>query len=173
MMADGGANPGPSTTLPTVISNPPFYAVVNLDGALQFTWNLGFPDTDVQGLFISPTSNIRISAAYYQTYTYPQGGLPLLTDVNFADNLTHQLALYFVDRHHNIRTETITIVDPSTHAVLNTQTISNFSLGTYLKYNIQGHVQVQVTLVVTSQNLNNNSVADSVVMAAMFFDPAH
>jgi hypothetical protein len=173
MMADGGASPGPAPSLPTVINNPPFYASVNLDGALQFTWHDGFPAADTVGLFISPTSSTRIGAAYYQTYTYPQGGLPLLTDVTFADNQQHQLSLYFVDWHHNVRTETVQIVDPNTQAVLDTETITNFDTGIYLKYNIQGHVQIKVTLVVTSENLNNNSVADSVVMAAMFFDPAH
>jgi hypothetical protein len=173
MMADGGASPGPAPSLPTVINNPPFYASVNLDGALQWTWHDGYPAADTVGLFISPTSSVRIGAAYYQTYTYPQGGLPLLTDVTFADNQQHQLSLYFVDWHHNVRTQTVQILDPNTQAILDTETITNFDTGIYLKYNIQGHVQVKVTLVVTSTNLNNNSVADSVVMAAMFFDPAH
>jgi hypothetical protein len=113
------------------------------------------------------------SAPYYQNFVYPQGGLPLLIDVNFADNLQHQLTLYFVDWHHNVRTENVVLVDGNTHNVLNSQQITNFDEGVYLTYKMQGHVQIQVTLVVTSTNLNNNSTPDSVVMAAMFFDPAH
>jgi hypothetical protein len=173
MMADGGASPGPAPSLPLVINNAPFYAQVNLDGALQFTWHDGFPASDNVGLFISPTSSTRIGAAYYQNYAYPNGGLPLLTDVNFADYQQHQLTLYFVDWHHNVRTQVVQILDPTTQAVLDTQTITNFDGGIYLKYNVQGHVQIKVTLIVTSDNLNNGSTPTSVVMAAMFFDPAH
>ncbi len=171
MMADGGPSPGPDPSLPLVINNPPFYALVNLDGALQWTWHDGYPGTGSFALPISPTSTTLIGAAYYQNFTYPQGGLPLDVDVTFADNLTHQLSLYLVDWHHDIRTQQINIVDPNTQTVLSSQTITNFDQGIYLKYNVQGHVQVQVTLIVTSQNVNNDSIATSVVMAAMFFDP--
>jgi hypothetical protein len=173
MMADGGPSPTPGPPgLPTVINNAPFYALVNLDGALQWTWHDGFPATGSFALPISPTSSILIGAAYYQYFTL--GGannLPLDVDVTFADNQTHQLALYFVDWHHNVRHQQINIVDPNTQTVLSTQSIINFDQGIYLKYNVQGHVQVQVTLI--PDNSDQSSIADSVVMAAMFFDPAH
>ena len=173
MMADGGPSPTPGPSgLPAVINNAPFYAVVNLDGALQWTWHDGFPGTGSFALPISPTSAIRIGAAYYQNYTLGgSNNLPLDVDVTFADNQTHQLALYLVDWHHDVRHQQINIVDPNTQTVLSTQSIINFDQGIYLKYNVQGHVQVQVTLI--PDNADQSSIADSVVMAAMFFDPAH
>ena len=173
MMGDGGPDPVPGPPgLPNVISNPPFYALVNLDGAKQWTWHDGFPATGTFSLPISPTSSIRIGGAYYQNFAInSSNNLPLDVDVTFADNQTHQLALYFVDWHHDVRHQQINIVDPNTQTVLSTQSIINFDQGIYLKYNVQGHVQVQVTLI--PDNSDQTSVATSVVMAAMFFDPSH
>jgi hypothetical protein len=64
-------------------------------------------------------------------------------DVNF--NGPQQFELYALDWDSGGRVETITIIDPSNNTVLDTETVSNFNQGTYLVWNISGHVEITVT----------------------------
>jgi hypothetical protein len=50
-----------------------------------------------------------------------------------------------VDWDNNGRVETVQIVDANTGAVLDTRNLSNFANGTYLIWNLSGHVRVNVT----------------------------
>jgi hypothetical protein len=144
-------------------TNPPFYATVNFIGTINppFTWHAGNPTTDIPGLE-KANSNQRIGAAFY-------AGVPNATfniDVNFVDYQQHQLSLYFVDWHHNVRAQTVTVMDANTNAVLDQEYFTNFSLGVYYTWNIQGHVLINVTLDPTPWN------PDSVVVSGLFFQPA-
>jgi len=65
--------------------------------------------------------------------------------VNLTDGNVHRFALYVVDWDNNGRVETVQIVDANTGAVLDTRNLSNFANGTYLIWNLSGHVRVNVT----------------------------
>ncbi|MGH9772499.1 MAG: hypothetical protein ACRD4Q_12510, partial [Candidatus Acidiferrales bacterium] len=58
---------------------------------------------------------------------------------------THPFALYAMDWDNQGRVETIQIVDAATNAQLDSRTLSNFGKGTYLVWNISGHVTINVT----------------------------
>jgi hypothetical protein len=50
-----------------------------------------------------------------------------------------------VDWDSTSRAETISILDASTNAVLDTETFSSFHNGEYAEWDVQGHVLIQVT----------------------------
>ena len=97
---------------------------------------------------------------------YNAGGFSF--DVNFTDTNTHQVALYLLDWDHQGRVETVTIKDPNSGTVLDTRSVpnsntsttsTNFGNGTYLLWNISGHVTITIT---------GNS-GPNVVAAGIFF----
>ncbi len=152
--------------IPNDITSPPFYATFNTNGAQTFTWHAADPTTDPPGLQKSPTNTQRIGAAFLEPFcTTGCPNPPLMIDVNFVDNQTHQLAVYFVDWHHNVRTQTINVLNANTQAVLDTRTITAFSGGIYLVYNITGHVIFQIALT----GYDPSAVPDSVVVSGFFF----
>src|SRR5260370_30364441 len=65
-------------------------------------------------------------------------------DVNLTDGNSHRFALYAVDFDTSARRETIQVVDANTNAVLDTRTLSSFSNGVYLVWNVSGHVKINV-----------------------------
>jgi hypothetical protein len=144
-------------------TNPPFYAIVNFVNTINppWTWHAGDPTTDIPGLE-KANSNQRIGAAFYQAT--PNATFNI--DVNFVDYLQHELSIYFVDWHHNVRAQTITIMDANTNATLYSQYFTNFSLGVYYTWNITGHVVINITLDPTPYD------PISVVASGLFFQPA-
>ncbi len=179
-----GAAPTPSATLASIDSytsgswkgvygqdgeiiandstNPPFYAAINFINTVTppFTWHAGDPTTDIPGLQ-KANSNQRIGAAFYKNV--PNATFDI--DVNFVDYQQHELSIYFVDWHHNVRAQTVTIRDANTNAPLYSQYFTDFSLGVYYTWNITGHVIVNLTLDPTPWN------PDSVVASGLFFQP--
>src|ERR1019366_5476702 len=81
-------------------------------------------------------------------------------NIQFNDGLIHQTSIYLADLDHKKRVETIAILDGATGAVLNTQTISNFSKGEYLTWNLRGHVIIDVI----------NDAGPNAVYSGIFFD---
>jgi len=80
----------------------------------------------------------RIAANWYSWSTFSM-------DINILDAQTHQMALYFLDWDSTTRAQTIDVLNASTSAVLDTRSISGFSAGRYLVWNITGHVVIRVT----------------------------
>ena len=104
---------------------------------------------------MTPPKSDRIASTYYSTndlFTF---------DVNLIDSQTHSVALYCLDWDDN-RVETISILDGTSHAVLDTRTASSFQNGLYLVWNIKGHVLIQVT--------RTGGVTSAV--SGLFFGPA-
>ena len=102
----------------------------------NFTWAFSTPDA--RGL---QNGSGRIAAAWFHfnpdtTFSF---------DVNIADGTTRQFALYAVDWDNQGRAETIEIRDRATNQLLDSRSISNFTYGIYLVWNISGHVAVNVT----------------------------
>lgn len=79
-----------------------------------------------------------MAAAWYTGSSYT-------LDVNLLDGQAHQVALYALDWDARGRSETLSILDAQTGTLLNKQTLSTFSNGTFLVWTITGHVTIQVT----------------------------
>ncbi|HZW34270.1 MAG TPA: hypothetical protein VFF52_26340, partial [Isosphaeraceae bacterium] len=74
----------------------------------------------------------------------------------------HDLALYALDGGEtNVRSEQIQLSSATTGAVLDTETISSFSGGVYLQWNVSGHVVITVT----------RTGGCNAVLSGLFFDP--
>ena len=135
---------------------PPTFTVAT-GNMNKWTWE-GNP-TDARALQTDAQGD-RIAATYYgpgftnSTFSF---------DVNLTDGNSHQIALYAVDWDHQARQETIQIVDGSSIQtnVLDTESLSNFGNGTYLVWNVSGHVIINVTL--------NGGV--NAVVSGVFFGP--
>jgi hypothetical protein len=131
-------------------NKPASYATPTVNGAATWTWvaNTGDPRAAQQA-----AGSGRIASTFYATNSFT-------LDVNPTDTNTHQLALYFLDWDNGGRAQTVSILDASTNAVLNTQTIANFQNGAYLVWNIKGHVTVQF-----SRKAGQNAVVSGVFLA--------
>ena len=86
-------------------------------------------------------------------------GTQFTVDLNLTDSNTHRIALYFVDWGGPARTQTVTVSDAGTGVVLDSKPLSGFVNGTYLSWNIKGHVTVTIT---------SNSGPNSVLSAVFF-----
>jgi uncharacterized protein (TIGR03437 family) len=125
----------------------PAYASFAVQNQQDYTWSNS--PTDARSLQTGSASG-RIAAVWYNT---PEFNF----DVNFTDGNSHQFALYAVDWDNSGRAETIQILDAATDALLDTRSISNFTNGLYLAWNVSGHIRINVIL-----TAGNNSVVSGV-----------
>ena len=113
----------------------PAYATFAVQNQANYTWNPN--PADVRTLQLSGSTG-RIASAWYNSPSFS-------FDINFTDGNQHQFELYALDWDNTGRAETIKVLDAGTNAVLDTRSISNFSAGLYLIWNISGHVTITVT----------------------------
>ena len=66
-------------------------------------------------------------------------------DVNLTDGQAHELELYFLDWSNSSRSEQVQISDATTGMVLDTETVSSFSSGVYLKWTVSGNILIKIT----------------------------
>ena len=118
------------------VTNPPSYATVSFTGDTLYTWAAS--STDARALQVSSGSSSRIASAYYSSGSFT-------INVNLTDGNTHRLALYLVDWDSTARTESISILNAVSGAVLDTETYSGFHNDEYAVWNVTGNVQIQVT----------------------------
>jgi hypothetical protein len=112
----------------------PSYALLAVQNQLNYTW---VPSTTDPRALQTGSGPGRIAATWYGNSTFS-------FDVNLTDGNTHQFALYAVDWDVNGRTEIIQVVDANTNAALDARTLSSFSNGVYLVWNLSGHVRINV-----------------------------
>lgn len=112
----------------------PAYASFAVQNASSWTWD---PNPADPRALQTGTGSGRIAAAWYNS---PEFNF----DLNFTDGKTHEIALYAIDWEPLGRSEVIQVLDAATEAVLDSQTISGFSNGVYLAWNISGHVTINV-----------------------------
>ena len=103
-------------------SNLPTYATLSFNGGSFYTWAAS--STEARALLQTPTSSDRIAPTYYSATSFT-------VDLNLTDGQPHQVALYFLD-FDDVRAETISILDASNNAVLDSRSLSNFHDGRYL-----------------------------------------
>jgi hypothetical protein len=125
-------------------SSYPSYAQVSASGNSNYLWTN--TSTDTRALQEVGSSN-RIAAVWYSPTSFT-------VNVNLTDGQTHQLALYLDDwdQFGGGRDEQVQILDATTGNVLNTQTVSNFSIGEYLVWNVSGNIQIKITNLKSTSN---------------------
>ena len=135
------------------VTNAPSYASVSLTGSSAYTWTAS--TTDPRALQTSSGASTRIASTFYSTSNFT-------INVNITDGNTHRIGLYLLDWDSAGRSETVSILDAGTNAVLDTQSFSGFQGGQYAVWNVSGHVLVKVTL----------SGGGNAVVSGIFFDPS-
>jgi len=82
----------------------------------------------------------RVAAEWY--------GQPSLDfDLNLTDGAEHQVALYVLDYDGQNRTESVQVLNASTQAVLASETVSSFTGGDYVVFDVTGNVIFRITKV--------------------------
>jgi hypothetical protein len=126
-------------------SSLPAYANVLASNANGATW---LPSTSAaQALeqapwYDSAWDSSRIEACYYG----PAGvGSSFSLDVNLTDGQTHEVAIYLLDGDSGGRAETVQVSDTQTGSVLDTQSVSTFTGGQYLVWNLSGDATITLT----------------------------
>lgn len=127
---------------------------VTPSGAAPYTW--ASATDDARALVKPENPDGRIAACWYSPASFT-------IDVNISDGQTYQLALYALDWDQQNRVETISIVDPSSGAALDTRPVSDFGNGEYLVWQVRGHVTIQVINAADSLNA---------VVSGLFLAPA-
>ena len=129
----------------------PAYATVTPSGNSTYVWAASTADTRAVQ---KAASADRIAACWYSSGT-------VSIDVRFSDSAAHQVALYLLDfDNYHSRAEQVQIVDGTSGAVLDSRSVSTFTGGQYLVWNLTGHVIINVT--------NTNSTSNA-VMSGLFF----
>ena len=130
----------------------PSYATVTPSGQSSYTWAASTSDPralqDAGGIG-------RIAATWYAGYSFT-------VHVNLTDGQAHDLELYFVDWDNNSRSEQVQISSATTGVVLDTETISSFTSGVYLDWQVSGNLVITITRI----------TGPNAVLSGLFFDPA-
>jgi len=134
--------------------NVPSYATYGVQDQSSWTWANG--TSDPRALQCASCAG-RIAATWYSTSTFN-------FDINLTDGNTHQIALYAMDwdTYMGGRAETIQVADANSNAVLDTRSISGFSGGVYLVWNVSGHVRISTTV----------NTGNAVISGVFFGSPA-
>jgi len=117
-------------------TNYPSYAEVAMVNELSYTW--AGSTTDVRALQKAATTD-RIASTWYSGSSFD-------IYVNLTDGNWHEVAFYCLDWDgNNSRAQTVEVLDADTGAVLDSRSLSAFSNGRYLIWNLKGHVKLRVT----------------------------
>jgi len=130
----------------------PAYAAVTAGNQQSWTWNSS--TTDPRALQTSLDSTSRLAACLYSATSFS-------LDVNLTDGKTHQVSIYMLDWDTNSRAQTVQVIDASTGAVYDTRSVSAFSGGQWLSWNVTGHVKIN--LICTG---GMNAVASGIMFGA-------
>jgi hypothetical protein len=66
-------------------------------------------------------------------------------DINLVDGNSHRVALYCLDWDRRGRIQTVEILDGLTGTIIDSRSISNFTNGGYLIWNLAGNVRIRIT----------------------------
>jgi hypothetical protein len=116
-------------------SSMPSYGTATVSGAATFTW-AGLT-TDVRALQSGAGLTTRMASTYY--------GNSFNVNVSVNDGASHPVSLYFLDWDTTSRAQTVTVMDASTNAVLDTEGITAFYGGKYFTWNVSGNVTFSIS----------------------------
>jgi hypothetical protein len=127
--ADGYAIANDATSFPA-------YAQVTFSGHSSYTW--ANSTTDVRALQKGIGTD-RIASGWYAASSFD-------IDINLTDGNWHQVALYCIDWGSNHeRVQSLEVLDANGESILDSRSLSNFSNGSYLVWNLRGHVKIRLT----------------------------
>lgn len=116
----------------------PGYATLSFaPNATPFTWAAN--TSDPRALQDQPGSGARIASCYYSSSP------SFSFNLNLSGTQPHPVELYFLDWDNLGRSETVQVSNAATGAVLDTETVSNFSGGKYLLWNLSGNLNITIT----------------------------
>lgn len=138
---------------------PPYVKVVPNDNL----FNIWSHSTSDESALQRAAGNDRMIGVWYRW-----GQDYFTVNLAFADEQDHQLAFYFLDgldpndqfASKQPRIENIDILATFSRAVLDSQTLTNFSKGKYLVWKVRGYVTVKV----------RHIQGDNAVLSGVFFD---
>jgi hypothetical protein len=131
--------------------NLPAYASFGVQNQMNYTWNAATSDTRALQI---PNSTTHMASTWYNSPSFN-------FDVNLTDSNSHRVALYAIDWDGSgSRAQRVQVIDVASNKVLDTETISGFSSGMYLVWNVSGHVKINVTM----------TGAHNAVVSGIFFD---
>jgi hypothetical protein len=114
----------------------PSYAQASLSGQNHSTWNTSATDVRAVQDPLNPAN--RVATSWYSATKFT-------IDLNITDGNAHRIGLYLLDWDSQGRSENVLVVNPANGQVLATQAASSFSGGTWLVFDVTGHVQLQFT----------------------------
>jgi hypothetical protein len=123
-------------TIANSASQPAGYGTYAVNGDFTYTW--ASQTTDPRALETMP--GYGIASAYTQ-----YAGKSFTINVDIADGTAHKISLYLLDWDTATRSQTITITDASTNALLDTESFTGFHSGEYASWVIGGNVNINVT----------------------------
>ena len=129
----------------------PSYAYVAPVGDTVYNWTT--TSSDPRALE-TPGSSNRVAAVWYSTTSFT-------IDVDVNNGQANDIGLYVLDWDKQGRSEQIQVSSATTGAILDTETVSNFSGGAYLQWNVTGNVVFTVTRL----------AGPSAVVDGVFIDP--
>lgn len=130
----------------------PSYATVTPVMASEWIWNYS---ADRDPALYLPTSTSRVAACWYSFS-------PFNMDFAMNDTTTHRISGYFLDWDNAGRQQRVDVIDATSGVTLDSRTISNFSSGIYLAWDVVGNVRLRVT-----------PIAGNAVVSGVFFDGAN
>jgi uncharacterized delta-60 repeat protein len=133
-------------------SNPPAYVRVTPLGKSDWTWQDSTPQPPA---LQRTTTSARIAACWYSATSFT-------IDLVFTDAQPHQVAAYFLDWDAKGRRALVEVTDGATGLILDSRTVTSFTGGTYLVWNLSGHVKISIT----------NQGPENAVMSGLFFGSA-
>ena len=119
--------------------------------ASQYVW--AGSTNDPRGVQKAATPDDHIAACWYSPTSFT-------IDITIADGQTYQLALYLMDWDHLQRAQTVDLLDPTSNTLLNSQSVTAFSGGEYLVWQVRGHIMLRIS---------NDPGAVNAVVSAIFF----
>jgi hypothetical protein len=132
----GTGSGGGENVVGSSAANYPAYAQVSVTGNRTNTWAAS--TTNVRALQ-QPGGTGRVAADW-------QSSTSFTINVNLTDKLSHEVSLYLVDYTFGKRSESIEVLNAETGTVLSGPvTVSNFSAGEYLTWELTGHVEFVIT----------------------------
>jgi hypothetical protein len=137
-------------SLAASVQSLPYYAGLNVTTPTA-AWTWAYPTGDPRGLIILPPT--RIGGAWFNN--------SFVADVTVTG--THMVSIYAVDWDSQGRSETIQVLDGTTLAILDSETLSPFTNGVWLSWNVSGHIKIIVT----------DLTGPNAVLSGVFFEPAY
>lgn len=129
----------------------PSYATVTYPDGKDSKW--ADSTTEVRALQKADSATDRMAACR----VIPNRGI---LDLMISGDLPKNVAFYLLDWDKKAGGVTVEAMDGESGAVLDTQTVSDFTNGTYLKYTLKGHIKFRFRL----------STSSAAVVAGLFFD---